>query len=58
MTLDTPRHKYTGILGSMRPLKLGSLRYLTQRWDSPQALIWVCPTLFASLQVLFNGKLC
>jgi hypothetical protein len=22
----------------MRPLKLGSLRYLAQRWDSPQAL--------------------
>jgi hypothetical protein len=47
---------------TMRPLKLGSLRYLTQRWDSPrqllqrgkppqrtgsQALIRVCPTLFA-----------
>jgi hypothetical protein len=35
---DTPRHKWTGILGSTRPLKLGSLRYLAQRWDSPQAL--------------------
>jgi hypothetical protein len=36
--IDTPRDKSTGILGSMRPLKLGSLRYLAQRWDSPQAL--------------------
>jgi hypothetical protein len=36
--IDTPRDKSTGILGSTRPLKLGSLRYLAQRWDSPQAL--------------------
>lgn len=35
---DTPRSKDTGILGSTRPLKLDSLRYLPQRWDSPQAL--------------------
>ncbi|WP_414576035.1 hypothetical protein [Anabaena sp. CCY 9402-a] len=45
--VDTPRSKRTGILGSMKPLKLDSLQSLTQRWDSPQALIWVCPTLFA-----------
>ncbi len=36
--VDTPRNKSTGILGSTRPLKLSSLRYLAQRWDSPQAL--------------------
>ncbi|WP_292761006.1 hypothetical protein [Nostoc sp. NOS(2021)] len=41
--VDTPRHKWTGILGSMRPLKLGSLRYLAQRWDSPQALTFRVP---------------
>jgi len=29
------------------------LRRLIQRWDSPQALIRVCPTLFALLRVLF-----
>jgi hypothetical protein len=31
----------------MKPLNLDSLRRLNQRWDSPQALIRVCPTLFA-----------
>ncbi len=36
--IDTPRSKETGILVSTRPLKLDSLRYLAQRWDSPQAL--------------------
>ena len=40
---DTPRSKDTGILGSTRPLKLDSLRYLTQRWDSPQALTFGLP---------------
>jgi uncharacterized protein len=45
--LDTPRRERTGILGSTKPLKLDSLQSLTQRWDSPQALIRVCPTLFA-----------
>ncbi len=35
---DTPRPKGTRILGSASPLRLGSLRYLTQRWFSPQAL--------------------
>ncbi len=45
-----------GILGSPKPLKLESLRHLAQRWDSPQALIWVCPTLFALQQVLFSFK--
>ncbi|WP_414528307.1 hypothetical protein [Nodularia chucula] len=44
---DTPRDKSTGILGSTKPLNLESLRRLNQRWDSPQALIRVCPTLFA-----------
>ncbi|MBD2608685.1 hypothetical protein H6G81_30260 [Scytonema hofmannii FACHB-248] len=44
---DTPRRERTGILGSTKPLKLDSLQSLTQRWDSPQALIRVCPTLFA-----------
>ena len=51
---DTPRDKSTGILGSTKPLNLESLRHLDQRWDSPQALIRVCPTLFALLQVLFK----
>ncbi|ULP72307.1 hypothetical protein BDGGKGIB_01946 [Nodularia sphaerocarpa UHCC 0038] len=46
-TIDTPRDKSTGILGSTKPLNLESLRRLNQRWDSPQALIRVCPTLFA-----------
>ncbi|WP_292772298.1 hypothetical protein [Nostoc sp. NOS(2021)] len=36
MFVDTPRHKWMGILGSTRPLKLVSLRYLAQRWDSPR----------------------
>jgi hypothetical protein len=52
--IDTPRSKETGILGSSRPLKLDTLQCLAQRWDSPQALIWVCPTLFALLRVLFK----
>jgi hypothetical protein len=51
---DTPRRERTRILGSTKPLKPESLRLLAQRWDSPQALIRVCPTLFALLQVLFN----
>ncbi len=32
--IDTPRRERTGILGSTKPLKLDSLRRLTQRWDS------------------------
>lgn len=52
--VDTPTAKASGILGSPKPLKLESLRHLAQRWDSPQALIWVCPTLFAFQQVLFR----
>ncbi|MEH2379403.1 MAG: DUF29 family protein [Nostoc sp.] len=52
--VDTPRRERTGILGSTKPLKLDSLQSLTQRWNSPQALIRVCPTLFALLQVLFD----
>jgi len=52
--LDTPHRIADGILGSPKPLKLESLRHLTQRWDSPQALIRVCPTLFAQLRVLFK----
>ena len=47
LAVDTPRDKSTGILGSTKPLNLESLRHLNQRWDSPQALIRVCPTLFA-----------
>ncbi len=54
--VDTPRDKSTGILGSTKPLNLESLRHLDQRWDSPQALIRVCPTLFALVQVLFCLK--
>ncbi len=38
---DTPLSKDTGILGSTRPLKLDSLRYLLQRWDSPRQLLQV-----------------
>ena len=34
LLVDTPRSFETGILGSTRPLKLGFLRYLAQRWDS------------------------
>ncbi|MEH2408412.1 hypothetical protein, partial [Nostoc sp.] len=49
-----PNPKETGILGSPKPLKLESLRHLIQRWDSPQALIRVCPTLFALPRVLFR----
>jgi len=52
--IDTPTLERRGILGSTKPLKLDSLRRLAQRWDSPQALIRVCPTLFALLQVLFR----
>ncbi|MFB8789047.1 MAG: NAD-dependent epimerase/dehydratase family protein [Potamolinea sp.] len=53
---DTPRRERTGILGSTKPLKLDSLRRLAQRWDSPQALLRVCPTLVALWQVLFNSR--
>ncbi|EDZ92837.1 hypothetical protein AmaxDRAFT_4409 [Limnospira maxima CS-328] len=54
--LDTPRSEETGILGSPRPLKLDSLRRLAQRWDSPQALLSVCPTVVAFLPILFRLK--
>ncbi|MBW4433318.1 MAG: hypothetical protein KME28_16745 [Pelatocladus maniniholoensis HA4357-MV3] len=35
--------KATEILGSTSPLKLDALRYLTQRWFSPQALTFRLP---------------
>jgi hypothetical protein len=35
--LDTLRSKVPKILGSPKPLNLDSLRFLNQRWDSPQA---------------------
>jgi hypothetical protein len=38
LCVDTPQPKRMRILGSTSPLRLGSLRYLTQRWFSPQAL--------------------
>ncbi|QBQ73204.1 hypothetical protein kac65v162_gp174 [Nodularia phage vB_NspS-kac65v162] len=41
--IDTPRPKGAGILGSTSPLRLDSLRYLTQRWFSPQALTFPLP---------------
>ncbi len=50
--LTLPSPKGTGILGSTKPLNLESLRRPDQRWDSPQALIRVCPTLFALLTQL------
>ena len=42
--LTLPSPKGTGILGSTKSLNLESLRRPDQRWDSPQALIRVCPT--------------
>ena len=54
--VDTPTLKRRGILGSMKPLKLDSLRRLAQRWDSPQALLSECPSVVAFLQVLFGLK--
>jgi hypothetical protein len=42
-SVDTPRDKSTGILGSTKPLNLESLRHLDQRWDSPQALTFRVP---------------
>jgi hypothetical protein len=54
--IDTLSGEPTEILGSMKPLKLDFLRCLAQRWDSPQALLWVCPTLVALLQFLFKLK--
>ncbi len=56
LLIDTPRPKGAGILGSAKPLKLDTLQCLAQRWDSPQALIRVCPTLFALLRVLLKLK--
>ena len=36
--IDTLRAKASEILGSTSPLNLNPLRYLSQRWFSPQAL--------------------
>ncbi|MEH1958798.1 MAG: hypothetical protein V7L05_02635 [Nostoc sp.] len=36
IAIDTLSTKVTEILGSTRPLKLDTLRYLAQRWDSPR----------------------
>jgi len=50
--LDTPRRERTGILGSTKPLKLDTLQFLAQRWDSPQATSgmpypsWISPSSF------------
>ncbi|MEH2363448.1 hypothetical protein [Nostoc sp.] len=41
--VDTLRAEATDILGSASPLKLDPLRYLTQRWFSPQALTFRVP---------------
>ncbi len=41
--IDTLRSKDTEILGSTSPLRLDPLRYLTQRWFSPQALTFGMP---------------
>jgi protein-tyrosine-phosphatase len=41
--IDTPRPKGTRILGSASPLSLNPLRYLDQRWFSPQALTFGLP---------------
>ena len=43
--VDTLRAEATQILGSTSPLNLNSLRYLSQRWFSTQALLWGCPPL-------------
>ena len=49
---DTPRRERTGILGSTKPLKLDTLQFLAQRWDSPQATSgmpypsWISPSSF------------
>jgi hypothetical protein len=51
---DIPMTEARGILGSTKPLNLDTLQCLDQRWDSPQALIRVCPTLFALVRVLFG----
>jgi hypothetical protein len=40
---DTPQPKGVRILGSTSPLNLDSLRYLSQRWFSPQALTFGLP---------------
>lgn len=55
---DTPRDKSPAILGSTKPLNLESLRHLNQRWDSPQALIRVCPTLFALASPVWFETIC
>lgn len=50
--IDTPRHKCTRILGSLRPLKTDTLQCLSKRWDSPQATLgmpypsWIAPNSF------------
>ena len=40
---DTLRAKAAEILGSTSPLNLEPLRYLSQRWFSPQALTFPLP---------------
>ena len=41
--IDTLRAKAAEILGSTSPLSLDPLRYLSQRWFSPQALTFPLP---------------
>jgi hypothetical protein len=41
--VDTLRAKAAEILGSTSPLSLDPLRYLSQRWFSPQALTFLLP---------------
>jgi len=43
MNFDTLGPKGEEILGSASPLKLDPLRYLAQRWFSPQALTFRVP---------------
>ncbi|TAF12324.1 MAG: hypothetical protein EAZ76_14705 [Nostocales cyanobacterium] len=72
-TVDTPRPKGAGILGSTSPLRLDPLRCLSKRWFSPrhllqvgkpaqrsgfQALLSPCPEVVGLLQVLFEFKFC
>ena len=43
IVFDTLRAKAAEILGSTSPLNLDPLRYLSQRWFSPQALTFPLP---------------
>lgn len=51
---DTPWAKATGILDSTSPLKLDPLRYLIQRWFSPQALTFRVSLGSWIFQILFD----